>query len=302
MFSMKRFIRNIILFAVLLAACDVVVGAVMRHLVRTAKYGVTKRYNEIADSITDDILLFGSSLGRRNYNPDILSDSLGMSFCSCAQEKGGILMMYGRYKLIRQRYTPRVVLYDVERDYDLLDEDCERYLMPLRYYYDRPGIDSLFAAVSPRQRLLMLSQCYRYSEDPVQVIGDQIRPNHEHHKGYSPRPWGMNPKRAVPDTVVSADYSELKLDYLERFLAESSAESKVVLLISPGYGASSDSVFEPVKQLARRHGLPLINHYCDTAFTLHPEFYYDPIHLNSRGADRYSRVVAGELHSILNRQ
>lgn len=296
---MRWLFRNIILFALFLVACDLVVGVVMRHLVSSAKYGVTKRYNEIADSITDDILLFGSSLGRQNYSPDIMSDSLGGSFYSCAEEKCGILTMYGRYKLIRQRYMPRVVLYDVERDYDLLDDDCERYLIPLRYYYNRPGIDSIFAAVSPWQRLLMLSQCYRYSEDPAQLIGDHIRSNHQHYKGFSPKPWEMDAARAVPDTVINAHYSELKLHYLERLIAEAGIGSKMVLLISPGYGATNDSVFEPVKQLAQRYGIPLINHYCDTSFTLHPELYYDPIHLNSKGANRYSRVVAGELRSIL---
>lgn len=296
---MRGLIRNIILFALFLVVCDLVVGGVMRLLVSTAEYGITRRYNEIADSITDDILLFGSSLGRQNYDPTILSDSLGGSFYSCAEEKCGILTMYGRYKLISQRYTPRVVLYDVERDYDLLDDDCERYLIPLRYYYDRPGIDSIFSAVNPWQKLLMLSQCYRYSEDPAQLIGDHIRPNHQHYKGFSPKPWVMDAERVVPDTVINADYCSLKLYYLERILAEASAESKVVILISPAYRATNDSVFEPVKQFAERYRIPIINHYCDTAFNVHPEFYYDQIHLNSKGANRYSRVVASELRSIL---
>lgn len=295
---MRRFLLNMAIFAALIAVCDAAIGLALSHLARTAPYGQTRRLNDISYNVTDSVIVLGSSLARYNYNPATLEDSLGMSCYNCGEERNGIVLMLGRFSLITSRYTPSLIIYDVECDYDLRRDNLRQYLPPLRYYYGRPCVDTLFAAVSAAEPLLMLSGCYHYGYDVAQLVGDHIRPNHLHYKGYNPKPWSMR-RPPEPTAEEPFEHSPAKLALLDRLMCCcDSLGIPLVLTISPKYGATSDSVFTPLTRMAASRGVPVINHFCDTVYNTRAELYMDPIHLNSRGSGLYSSQIASEIKAL----
>ena len=146
---MKKFVSKVIWFLIGLVVLDVLVGLGARYLVGHAKGGDTGLNNYICHEMKDECIVFGSSRGMHHYDPNIIADSLGMSCWNCSLDGNGIILMYGRYKMLSARYTPKMLIYDVQTSFDLLENDNHKYLRNLRYYYDEPGVDSIFGGSTP---------------------------------------------------------------------------------------------------------------------------------------------------------
>lgn len=144
---MKKFVGKVLLFLVGLVVLDFLVGMGGKYLVSHAKGGDTGLSNYICRQMKDECIIFGSSRGMHHYDPNIISDSLGMSCWNCSLDGNGIILMYGRYKMLSARYTPKVLIYDVCTSFDLIAGDNHTYLGGLRYYYDEPSVDSIFGAL-----------------------------------------------------------------------------------------------------------------------------------------------------------
>ena len=135
---MKRFLLKVVLFFIMLAAVDAAIGFALRHMEQNAKGGFTFRDNFICDQMETDILISGSSRCIRHYNPQIIMDSLGLSCYNSGQMGNGIILNYGRLRMISERKKPSIVIYDLHPPFDLLrGEDNHRYLTWLKSHYER---------------------------------------------------------------------------------------------------------------------------------------------------------------------
>lgn len=155
---MKRFFVKIIIFGVLVLAIDMAVGLIFPMLVSNAKGGDNKRNNYICNDTKEDILVFGSSRAIHHYNPEMISDSTGMTCYNCGQDGNGIILNHARLKIITERYAPKYIIYDVTPGFDLLaGDDNHKYLGMLRAYYDRNGIPGIFESVDQTEKYKMQS-------------------------------------------------------------------------------------------------------------------------------------------------
>ena len=249
----------------------------------------------------DECIIFGSSRGMHHYDPNIISDSLGMSCWNCSMDGNGIVLMYGRYKMLSSRYTPKVLVYDVFSGYDLIAGDNNTYLGRLRYYYDEPSVDSIFWSVDEKERFKMMSYCYRYNSQWLQLISDNIHPLQSDDKGYKP----VDSKMAyVPnkneDKKEFYQYDSLKLYYLKKLARDCKANgTKLVFAISPRYDTHKDDIYRPLKMICKEYQIPLINHYCDDDFVNNMDYFYDSVHMNRTGATKYTQKFVGELEKII---
>lgn len=125
---MKKFFKKVIIFIIGLVCLDFLIGQIGRYLVAHAKGGDTKLSNYICHQMKDQCVVFGSSRGMHHYDPNIISNSLGLSCWNCSLDGNGIILMYGRYKMLSARYTPKLIVYDVQAGFDLLEGDDHTYL------------------------------------------------------------------------------------------------------------------------------------------------------------------------------
>lgn len=160
----------------LIVMADVVTGWLMSYMVDHAKGGDTSRHNYICSKSNDDILVLGSSRALRHYNAQLIGDSLGMSCHNCGESGNGIIYNYGQYQMVRQRYMPKIILYDICPPFDLLKDDNQKYLRWLKPYYDRPGISEIFESVDKNEKYKMISSLYRYNSLIFNIIPDYLRP------------------------------------------------------------------------------------------------------------------------------
>lgn len=301
---MKKFILKVSVFFLVVLVFDILSGKVFSYLANHVKGGVNKHYNYICNETNDDILVFGSSRARYHYNPIIISDSLGMSCYNCGQDANGIILYYGRYQLIRQRYHPKVLIYDIMPIFDLLvGEDNHKYLKDLRPYYDRKGISEMFVSVDDMEKYKMISQMYRYNSRFVQIISDYLHPlRNEGIKGFYPQYEEMDTmkisKRSKDTKEPKPIYDPLKIEYINKMVNESK-DTKVIFVVSPCWDGMDTTSLALVKTICQQQAIPFIDYSNNPKYFHHNEYFKDGTHLNARGADEFTRDIIQELKKIV---
>ena len=298
---MKRFLIQIGIFFLLITVIDVIAGKTFSYFVDHAKGGDNGRNNYICNETSEDILIFGSSRAIHHYNPVMLSDSLGLSCYNCGQNGNGVILNYGRYQLICQRYIPKLLIYDVTSEFDLLaGDDNHKYLGWLRAYYDREGIPEVFESVDSREKYKMLSQMYRYNTKFIQIVSDCINPlQSEGIKGFRPISQDMDTMKISkkPQKKESYNFDSLKMSYLEKMIVESK-DTKVVFVVSPSWYGMDTLQFKPIKDICQRRNILLID-FSNTPKYIHNNYYFrDGSHLNARGANEFTCDLIVELKKL----
>lgn len=296
---MRKFIMRTAIFASLMVALDFAAGKLLETMTDMLPAGGAGNSNYICNEMRDDIVILGSSRALHHYNPVIIADSTGLSCFNCAKEGNGIILMYGRYRMVADRYTPKAVLYEVTPLFDLAEWDNHTFLPELRHFYGRPYIDSIFLNVDATERYKMLSHIYRYNSQLPLILAGFIGKVPGGTRGYIPLYGTMRGHDPGQDRITA--YDSLKLYYLERLINDCHGRTQLVFTASPWYGSTSDSVFAPVRQLCEKYGVPFINHYSDPSFCHRQEYFANSNHLNRHGSEAFTRLVASELKKVFEK-
>ncbi|NPD90876.1 hypothetical protein [Xylanibacter muris] len=298
---MKTFLIKILAALLTIIACDVCFGFTFDYLREKAKGGETGRTNYICDNTNEDVLIMGSSRAVHHYDPNIITDSLGMNCYNCGYDGNGIILNYGLYKMLSKRYNPKVIVYEITSAFDLLKGDNKRFLKIMRPFYNRTGIDSIFFNVDETEKFKNISHMYRYNTSFTQVLRDSFVPKGKNDKGYKP-----SDKRMEYEPVVNEDYDavyeydDLKLSYLKRFIIDCRRNgTKLIFVLSPSYKKTIDREFMSLYDICKEYGIPFFNHYCDYNFVNNKDYFYDSVHMNRIGATKYTELIVSELKEVL---
>ena len=296
---MKKFIIKTAILLAIIASIDVLAGYTFDYLYTNAKGGMTLRDNYICNELKTDILLCGSSRCVRHYNPNIIHDSLGVSCYNSGQMGNGIILLYGRLLMIKQHMTPKLVIYDITPEFDLLiGEDNHRYLTWLKPYYSRKGVKDIFLSVDSTEQYKMLSSMYRYNSHIIEVLTDYYHPISEvDDNGFAALTGKMNKSkiRKSNGTYMQKEYDfdPLKLYYMEQY-AELMGNN-IVFCVSPIWYGMDKKQFAPVIELCKKKGIEFIDFSNNPKYVRNDKYFWDGNHMNSLGADEFTRDLVQEL-------
>lgn len=292
---MGKFLKRLFLFVTVATIFMLATGLLLVQLGHRAG-GATSRILYINDSMHSDVIVMGSSRAFHHYDPTIMSRTLNASVYNCGEDKMGIIFNYGRFCLLTRRYMPKVIVYDVEPDYDLLFDDNTSYITGLRPYVGNMQIRKLLADVGANEVFKSCIVPYWFNNRLQQVVKDCVAPDY-YVCGYLPYNGIM--KKLVPEKLPQDHYDTLKMKYLKTLADGCSKRSHLIFTASPQLSYRSDSVFVPLKKICAQRGIAFINHFCDTTFTNHHELFYNANHLEKSGAERYSKLIAKEIKDVL---
>ena len=295
---MKKFLFRIVLFFALILVVDVVVGKVFAYMVDNAKGGDNGRNNYICNTVNADVLVFGSSRAFHHYNPIIIEDSLGKSCYNCGQDGNGSILNYGRYQLICQRYSPKLVIYDVIPAFDLLaGDDNHKYLSWLKAYYDRQGVPEVFESVDPTEKYKMQSKMYSYNSKFIQMVSDVVHPLQEDGiNGFRPvdKEFDTMKVREKEDEKSDFKFDSLKITYINKMVDES-PDTKFIFTVSPVWYGMDSAQLQPIKEICKRRNIPFLDFSNNPKYVHNNDYFYDGSHLNIRGADEFTRDLMTEV-------
>ena len=292
---MKKFLIKVVVFFLAIALIDVMSGHLFSYLLAHANGGDNFRNNYICDSVASDVLVFGSSRALHHYNPAVLSDSLGMSVYNCGQDGNGIILNYGRFQMIKYRYTPRIIIYDIMPEYDVMvEDDNHKYLGWLRAYYDKDGVSEIFDRTDPIEKYKMLSQLYRYNSKWIQIISDVIHPMQANgNNGYRPLEGAMDTMKISSRKKVFNDVFEdpLKLYYMER-LMDISDGTELVFVVSPSWDGIDSAYYAPIIKMCKERGVLFVDMNHSPKYLHNKSLFKDGAHLNAEGANVFTKDLA----------
>lgn len=289
---MKKFIINLVVFGIFVIALDFICGGLSGYLMSHAKGGATQNNNFIANKLGSDVIILGSSRATHHYVPTVIEDSTSYSSYNCGEEGNGSILAYGRFKMLTDRYTPKVVIYELTPEYDyFLDEDNSKYLKYLKPYYSNNHVKYLIDKFGNEfDNIKLLSNMYQNNGLFLTEIIDNVvkRDNNE---GYSPLKGKLDLKKDLRRERKVRPIDSRKIDLLEEIIADCNAKKICLLfLISPRYKTVCDvGYFDYAIELANRAGIPVYDYSKMPDICDNPTFFNDPLHMNDEGAKFYTQ-------------
>lgn len=296
---MKKFIINILIFFGIVAVVDFGAGKAFRYLQSHAGGRTGAEWYACKES-NEDVIIMGSSRASHHYVPQIITDSLGLSCFNAGQDGNGIIMQYGRWKMISERYTPKTLIYDITPDFDLSENDNMAYIDHLKPFCSDKDVKYYVAELFPMERYKLMSQMYRYNYKFLEILSDCTRGRGIEQCGYIPLK-GQIRKEVVDGRFVQGaatiQYDKEKLKYLECLANEcKDKRTQLMFVVSPYYrGASyTKETFAPIREIADRYGVPFL-YYNDIELCLNPDIFKDSHHLNDEGARLFTKELVSQI-------
>ena len=300
--DMKKYFLQIALFFAIVAVVDVAVGKLFRYVQANRAGGRTRAEWYACRVSNEDIIIMGSSRASHHYVPQIISDSLGMSCFNAGQDGNGIILQYGRWKMISERYAPKVLIYDVTPGFDLQENDNMAYVDRLKPFCDDREVKKYVSGIFPMERWKLFSQMYRYNYKFLEMLSDCNKSKDDKLYGYIPL-HGQIRKEVVEGEsktkVKAIEFDETKLQYLERLAQECKAKNTQLIFVVSSYfngGSYNEESFSPISDIAAKYGLHFY-YLNELEFTDNPNLFKDSYHLNDEGSKAFTAELIHRITS-----
>lgn len=291
---MKQSLIKLSLFFLFFCFMDILAGKLFAYM---HSHSPSYLPGYIAHTAKEDVILFGSSKGETNYNMKLLNDSLGVACLNCADTGNGIIQMYGRYKMLVNRYTPKVIIYDVRPQFDLFENDNTKYTMRLKPFYEEVGIDSIICSTDKNERFKMYSELYRYNFQFMEILKDYFSKTkfNQNSNNLSKQKMNFIPKAGIQK---AEDFDSLKLYYMEELIKDCKQRGiHLAFVASPEYFYHDTIAYAPLLSLCKKYNVQFIDKSMDKQFVGNNDFFKDSLHMNYWGATQWSLFIA---HYIQN--
>lgn len=280
-------------------AYDFALGEALQFLADNARSGLSRKNREIAETVSPDILVIGSSRAFYHYVPSIIEDSLGGSVYVAGENGCGIVMMNPLLHYISARHKPDVVIYDMTPDLDFMDDDPHRYIKSARCLWGRNSyMDSVICMVDPTERFKLHSRLFRFNSLPTRLIKDCIVPIYNIDRGYSPLYGKLDPQgQRIIHFDGTFETSPLKLRLLKELIDFCRKNDiQLIFAISPYYGNSTEN-FSAYVSVIQKFGGRVLN-FGSLEEISSPEYFNDACHLNHTGACIYTDTLVSHIRRL----
>jgi hypothetical protein len=302
--DVKRFLFFIVKAFVVVLAVDFLLGAGLEVLHGHMKGGERARAHYAIRQSQSDAYIFGSSRALYHYNPQILEDSLHLTFYNAGRPAQTVLYHLPVLKMILKRHKPKMVILDINenefvkeaRKYDLLNS-----LLP--YYRDDESVREMVDLVKPGYRYFSWSHTLPYNSSLFAITYRFLTAAGERKdvNGYI----GMKGHKTMKmDTLHNChaqyEFDPVIIDALHRFVGLCEKENiRLLVIISPRFLKTDcpredlRRVCEELKQLQ----VDYLDFSGDSKYVDHLEYMYDEPHLNYEGSVEFTKGIASYVHS-----
>lgn len=303
---MKRFIKRLLIIVVITLVADRALSYAVKFFYNTTTTTDEFKINNVTLRMNDPVVFMGSSRSHHHYIPAIISDTLKTGVYNAGLwGMHNVYFQYGLLCNILERYTPKTICLEIHPiDYlqtPFSDVETVGNLTPFINYSE--GCDDVLKKAGLYYKC-ELSALYRYNSQFANIVAGNITQRSlASDKGYKALTGQLDTTYggAKPEKFpFPAD--QKKIAYLQAFI-DKCKEKKInlIFLCSPMYAVEKTKLFSIPDSIARKNGIPFINHYYQESITGHLEYYYDFGHLNDKGAKKYSSLIAHELKKYIKK-
>lgn len=297
---MKRFLVKTALFLAIIFIADRCVGYMFPRIQKNEEQ--KNDYAYMFDKCEADVLIFGSSRAYRHYNPRIIEDSLGLSCYNCGESSMGFIHNYAILQEMMSRYTPKVIIYDFNPYIDIIKNrtrDNHIFLKGLKPYHNRQGIEEVILCVDKNERYKMLSELYNHNQKFNLILNSYIQlvpqDSANFYNGYVGTIKKFDPKKVKKgDRIPGYEIDAQKMEYLLKFIDKGKG-CRLFFCISPRWFGLGEFYVEKVREISLQYDVPFIDFSNNPKYVHHDELFFDGTHMNTKGADEFTRDLIKEL-------
>ena len=295
------------LFMLVLVCLDLFIGLLFEKAYARQKSGWEYRTRSAIQEVTADVLIFGGSRAEHQYDPAIISSRLNQSCFNVGRDGGSIWYHFAVLTANLKRYTPQLVILDLENgQFKKIEKSYNDLSTLYPFYRSHPEIRSIINLKGPFERFKFFSRIYPYNSLLFNIAAgntDFKKDNAEYKKGFKPL---TNSLSGPAPVIYSAEGYELdsnKVAYFERFIQLCKSKSiELWVVYSPAYLISGE-VEQSVKramEIIAAHKIPFLNFSGDIKFLNDPALFGQTFHVNIKGAKLLTNKVVDSI--LLTRQ
>lgn len=294
---MKKILIHIAIATCLFVIFDRILGIGLKYIYKQSNATSEYKISYTNETTEDPILFFGSSRCLHHYIPAIFEKALNQQcFNTGVWGIKNIYYHYGVLGNVLSRYTPQTIIFDIHPcDWLTTPFSGKERATSLAPYcgMSKPCDDML--KLSGNYWFYRLSMVYRYTGSLPNMLTGKFGSMDRSLKGWKPLD-GVLDTTSIKAEEYPFPVDSERVQLLTRFIEDCQQHSiNLILVVSPMYVCSMNDVFKLPRDLAAQYHIPFLDHYRDTSFTGHAEFFYDFGHLNRQGAERFSELLAKEL-------
>lgn len=300
-FKMRQQIPYMLVFLLTVFCLDRGIGALLREIHHRCNRGTIGHTNEVFHTIQPEILVIGSSRASHHYVSELIEQQLSESCFNAGADGTEIEYHAAVYFNNVERYTPRILILDInEFRFTIQGGNQGKLKMLAPYLGNNQRLKEIFFESDPWARIKILSAIYPYNSDLADLLaGGGITTLV---KGYSALHGVMDNSGApeIDSRMQDIKPDEKKLAILESVLRDACQRGiQVVLVQSPRYIISDDnSIVQCIQALANQYGAAFFNDINHPLIFDQAQYFKDPAHLNHEGAMAYTRVIIRYLNAL----
>ena len=296
---MKKILLYILSIALVFVCCDLFIGLVYRYKFSCINSTLPqKQYYLMMKHPEYDVLILGSSNAACHFNSNIIEDSLNMSTFNAAEGSTGMLYQKAVFDCLTKENPPKIVILGINDA--LIGGVYDDVITDYCYLYGKSPemTEAINEVLPPLSRIKYISAACRYNH----VFW--VRKVHKGQgsdplKGFTPQPEG--------DGIIelSEDWSEPVWKEKDRdafiHMLEASREKGIQMIVceTPSYTRYTvPDRNSKLRQLVESYGMQFIDYTNDEYYLSRSELFHDNVHLNSTGADIFTRDVIGKISSL----
>jgi hypothetical protein len=294
----RLFFRSLLLVLLVVFLGDLTLGALLQHFYFKQRSGDNYRMIQSVEHTTADVLIFGSSRSTRHYRPDVLGDSLHLTYYNTGKDGQDILYATAVGKCILSRYSPKLMILDIRRG-EFKKGTYDRLSKLLPFYSDYPEVRPYIELRGPYEKLKLLSSVYPFNSEFFAILVTNTSFNEEKRKddrGYLPlyKKWGK-PLQVEKSILPKNDQLDpVRVEAFRTFAEEChSRRIPLVVVSSPYYSLplNPDSSLIVAAEICRQNQCLFLDFSNKDEYRQHPEWFQDIQHLNHTGAFIFSNEV-----------
>jgi hypothetical protein len=301
-YQISKFGFKVIFLFCFVFIADQITGNILRKLYFSQKAGEAYRTTFAMDSTNAELLIFGSSRASHHYVPEIFEERLKMTYYNTGRDGSFILYNYAVLKVVLSRYSPQIIVLDINPTEFYFDpESYERLSSLLPYYSDHPEIRSMINLRSHFEKIKLLSSIYPFNGLLTAIGIGNLKINKKRKsddKGYIPLYGKMNKTELISTQSRPGSIDTIKLQALDS-ISELCSKNGIKLFIcfSPIFARTRETKIDTlIVNIVNENRFKYFNFSNEPYFLTNPDLFRDINHLNQDGAIYYSSLV---LDSIL---
>ncbi len=309
--SKLYFLYKLFGFLIILFIIDFTIGYALRYLYFHEKSGNAYSITYALERTHEDIIILGDSQALHSFDPRVFSDVLGLSCYNAG--RGGQSILYFKAILdgILKRYTPKIVIINVP-PYGLFYRDIvyDRLSMLLPYYKTHKDLRPIIELRGPFEKYKNISKIYPFNSTIVSLLNPNIG-RKKAYAGFIPLKRTLKPVFAdnLDATQIEVNASDLIIDpnlvnAFESMIRETlSSDAELFLVMTPVYRKRkfdyNPRSKELVLKIIKKYNVPFWDYYILPEFYGNYIYFADNAHLNYKGAEIFSKLIAERIREYL---